>query len=365
MKIKKIILKQFRNYNKLELSLNENLLFFLGDNAQGKTNLLEALYFASTIRSFRSSGDIEMIEFNKDFARLDIDLDKNSSSTSISVIVNKDGKYIQKDGNVIKKISTVVGDLNTVLFCPMDMKLLFSSPKERRKFIDMELSKISTKYMNDLLVFQKILKERNAYLKEKSFDSIYFETINERLVEVEVDIIVARYTFIKLIEKYAYTIYRKLSNEDVNLTISYKSCVDILEKEEMKKVLLKKYERALSKEREQMITLYGIHREDFEVYLNDKDVSLYGSQGQRRSCVLSLKIGLLEVIKKKIGEYPILLLDDVLSELDEKHRISLFNLIPSEVQTFITSTELGKREREYLPQACIYTVNGGSIKKED
>ena len=247
----------------------------------------------------------------------------------------------------------------------MDLKLLFSSPKERRKFIDMELSKISTKYMNDLLVFQKILKERNAYLKEKSFDSIYFETINERLVEVEVEIIIARYTFIKLIENYASFIYKKLCQEDTKLTLIYKSCIEVSNKDEMKKNLLNKYEKSISKEREQMITLYGIHREDFEVYLDDKDVSLYGSQGQRRSCVLSLKIGLLEVIKKKIGEYPILLLDDVLSELDEKHRIALFNLIPNDVQTFITSTELGEKERRYIPQACIYNVSGGSIKREE
>lgn len=365
MKIRKINLKQFRNYDRLELLLDENLLFFLGNNAQGKTNLLEALYFASTIRSFRSSNDIEMIQFNKEFARLDIEMDKNYKSTSISVIVNKDGKYIQKDGNVIKKISNIVGDLNTVLFCPMDMKVLFSSPKERRKFIDMELSKISTKYMNDLLVFQKILKERNAYLKEKSFDCVYFETINERLVDIEVEIIVARYTFIKLIEQYASIIYKKLSEENTKLSIDYKSCIDVSNKEDMKMALLKKYEKAINKEREQMITLYGVHREDFEIYLDDKDVSLYGSQGQRRSCVLSLKIGLLEVIKKKIGEYPILLLDDVLSELDEKHRIALFNLIPSDVQTFITATELGIKEREYLPQACIYTVSSGSIKREE
>lgn len=339
----------------------------MGNNAQGKTNLLEALYYASTIRSFRTSNDMEMIQFEKDFAKVEVELQRNLNITSLSVIVNKEGKYIQMDENPIKKISNIVGQLNTVLFCPMDLKLLFTSPKERRKFLDMELGKISVKYMSDLLLFQKLLKERNAYLKNKSntFDEIYFETLNERFVECQVEIILARNTFIKLLEQYASVIYQKLSNETLKLHIIYKSCIEISTKEEMNQILYKKYERNMAKEREQMVTLFGIHREDFEIYLNDKDVSLYGSQGQKRSSVLALKIGLLEVIRKKIKEYPILLLDDVLSELDEKHRIALFKVIPSEVQTFITSTELNEKERNYLPQASIYTVSNGSVIKEE
>lgn len=365
MRITHITLKQFRNYDKLELFVQKNLLFFLGDNAQGKTNLLEALYYASTIRSFRTSNDFEMIQFNKEFSKINIEFQRSQQNTELCVIVNKDGKYIQLDGNPVSKISTVVGQLNAVLFCPMDMKLLFTSPRERRKFLDMELGKISTKYMNDLLIFQKLLRERNAYLKQKTFDSVYFDALNERFIEIQIEIMLARNTFIKLLEQFSSKIYQHLSGEELSLNIVYKSCIDINSKDEMYKSLLKKYERNLSKEKEQMTTLFGIHREDFEIYLDDKNVSLYGSQGQKRSCILSLKIGLLEVIRKKIGEYPILLLDDVLSELDEKHRIALFKVIPKEVQTFITSTELNEKEIKCLPQSSTYSVSRGLITKED
>ncbi|MBR3694459.1 MAG: DNA replication/repair protein RecF [Erysipelotrichales bacterium] len=365
MKIKHIELKQFRNYDTLQLPLSNDLLFFLGNNAQGKTNLLEAIYYASTTRSFRSSSDIEMIQFDKNFAKIDIDLQRESDLSLLSLIINKEGKYITKDLNPVKKISSMVGYLNAVMFCPSDMKVLFSSPKDRRKFIDIELGKISTKYMNDLVVFQKLLKERNAYLKETKFDEVYWSTLNERFIEVEVDIILARYTFMELLEKFASYIYQYLSNEKEPLHLIYKSCIEVTNKEDMKRELLSKYEKVFAKEREYMMTLHGCHREDFEIFLGDMDVSLYGSQGQKRSAILSLKIGLLEVIRKKIGEYPILLLDDVLSELDEKRRIALFQIIPKEVQTFITSTELSSREREYLPHCCIYTVEKGSIIKEE
>lgn len=363
MKIKNITLRNFRNYEELNLPIEENNLVFLGNNAQGKTNLLEALYYSSTLRSFRTNDDFQLVLFDKDFCRIDITEERENELHSLQVIISKNGKYIVMDGLPIKKFSDFIGQLNTVIFTPNDLKQFYTSPKERRRFIDIELGKISNKYLSQLLLFQKILKERNAYLKVRKFDEAYYDVLTDQLIDSEIDIMIARDTFLKLVETYANTIYSRLSEENSIMKIEYHSSTDIEDKSVMKEKLKLKYRQSLDREKELGMTLVSCNREDFEIFLNGKSVIDYGSQGQKRSCILSLKIGLLEIIKRKINEYPIILLDDVLSELDKQHRKNLFECIPDDVQVFVTATdihidEIGK-ETDY------FRVENGHICKED
>ncbi len=365
MRIEKIFLRFFRNYENLELHLAGDQLFFLGKNAQGKTNLLEALYYLSTIRSFRASDDAELILFDQEFTKLEATFQKQEMTAEVSVTVSKDGKYIRCNRQPIAKLSDVIGYLNTVLFCPADLKSIYSSPKERRRFIDMELGKISSTYLHDLLQFQKLLKERNSYLKRQQYDDTLMQVLTEQMVDVQLRIMDARAFFLQLLEQHANTIYQTMSDEKKQLHIRYIPCFESETKQTRAQNLLERYQKTLEKDKELRATQIGIHREDFDLVLDDKELKLYGSQGQRRSAVLALKIGLLHVIHRKLNEYPVLLLDDVLSELDEDHRMQLFQVIPSGVQTLITATELSETERSRLSGAVYYHVFNGTITKEE
>ncbi len=363
MRINSISLKNFRNYESLDLMTDDLKFVFFGENAQGKTNLIEAMYFASTLRSFRTNEDFQLVKFKEDFCKIHLEIQRKNEKNKLEIIISKNGKYILLDGLPIKKYSDIVGKLNAVLFTPNDMKQFYSSPKDRRKFIDIELGKISPKYLNDLLVFQKLLKERNAYLKQRKIDKNYLDVLTERLIDSQMEIMKARRAFLKMVETYANDLYRKISNEDCTFHLIYKSCVPMNDGEDLKQELHNKYVSIYDREIENGITLLGINREDIDLYLDDKSVIDYGSQGQKRSCILAIKIALLEIIKYKIDEYPIILLDDVLSELDEKHCRNLFNCIPDDVQMFVTTTDI--HINDLLNNTICYKVNQGMITKED
>ena len=362
MKIKEISLTNFRNYKNETIKFSNDSIIILGDNAQGKTNLLESMYYTSTLRSFRTMDDTQLIRFGCDFGRIRIKIEKGNDIIPLQIVISKDGKYITYDGVPITKFSSFIGQLNAILFTPNDMKSFYSSPKERRRFLDMEIGKISSSYLNNLLIFQKLLKERNSYLKTNRIDMDYFDVLTEKLVEIEVQLILARASFIKLLENYTNIVYKKMVDENSNIHFIYHSCVDISTPDEMKRVLLGKYKQLFEREKIQQVTLIGVNREDITWLLNDINVFDYGSQGQKRSCILAIKLGLLEIVKLKKKEYPILLLDDVLSELDKNHRISLLNCIPDDVQVFITSTDINNEEIN--KSSTYYFVDDGKIKED-
>lgn len=365
MKIKRIQLRFFRNYETVDFICHGKHLFLLGNNAQGKTNFLEAIYYLSTVRSFRTNDDIELIQFDRDFAKLILSFERENKDVELEMVISRSGKYVIYNGNNINKMSDLIGLLNAIVFSPLDMKYLFGSPKDRRKFIDMELGKISPSYLHDLLLSQKLLKERNSYLKNMRIDDVYLEVITNQLIDVQLKIIKARAMFIRLLEDNASVIYKNLTNESEFLSVVYHPCTPVTDQDVMRQDLQIQYQRSLEKDKEQRITSIGIHREDFVMSLGNLELQMYGSQGQRRSAVLSLKIGLLEVVRKRIKEYPVLLLDDVLSELDEKHRIQLFQIIPEGVQVFVTATDINQKEKNELKNSSFYQVNQGIISKEE
>lgn len=365
MKIKHVKLRYFRNYDCVDFEATSRLSFLMGDNAQGKTNFLEALYFLSTMRSFRTSTDFDLVSFGQDFAKMHIVFERNHQENELNIVISKQGKYVVYNGQSMVRISDVIGQLNTVVFSPLDLKFIFGSPRDRRKFIDMELGKISPSYLNDLLLAQKLLKERNAHLRSHFIDSVYMDVITTQLVEVDVKLIQARAVFLQLLEEHCSTIYKTITGQEVMLKIRYHSCIPVTSVEGMKQELLKMQKANLDRDKEQRMTCIGSHREDFTMQLGELDVQTFASQGQRRSVVLALKIGLLHVAYRKIKEFPVLLLDDVLSELDETHRIRLFQSIPSQAQVFVTATDMSDKEKKQLHDRTFYLVKQGTVNKEE
>lgn len=364
MKINSIELKNFRNYTDCSIEFDPFINIFIGQNAQGKTNLLEAIYILSMSKSFKTKIIDEMIYFHQDFAKIHAQITNNQKILDLEMILSKLGKKALINHNEIKKTSDYVGYLNVVLFVPEDLMLIKGSPKLRRKLIDMELSKISPIYMYDFNKYQRLLKERNQYLKllnEKHLKADdYLEVLSEQMATLQVRILKKRMEFVELLNTIATKMYDYISLHQETLTIQYKTYYRDMSYES----ILEDYHQHYQKDIALKQTTHGIHKDDLVMCLNDQDALTYASQGQQRSIVLSIKIALLELIKKEIGEYPVLLLDDVLSELDDIRKTKLLNLIDGKVQTFLTSTNIDGIHHQVIDKAKKIVIEKGSVKGE-
>lgn len=365
MKINAIELKNFRNYQDCSVEFDPFINIFIGKNAQGKTNLLEAIYILSMSKSFKTNVIEELIYFHEDFAKIQGQIESHQKDIQLEVILSKLGKKAIINHKEIKKTSDYVGYLNVVLFIPEDLMLIKGSPRLRRKLIDMEISKISPIYMYNLNKYNKLLKERNKYLKllhdqHKSSDE-YLEVLSEQMAKLQVDIIHKRIEFVELWNDISTKMYDYISLHQEKLSIQYKSSYKQIDYE----TIIDKYKKNYQRDIQYSQTMDGLHKDDLCMFLNDKNAVIYASQGQQRSIILSLKIGLLELIKKEIGEYPILLLDDVLSELDDIRQTKLLNLIQGKVQTFLTSTSIDGIHHQVIEKAKKITIENGQVKGED
>lgn len=398
MHIKKIKICNFRNYllEEIEFSNFSNLI--LGDNAQGKTNLLEAIYFVCNGKTFKNNFDNELLNYkisndlsyNKYF-KIFIEYEKNNRNQNIEVIVKSDRKkQIKKNGVVIKKIQELLGSLNVILFNPDDLKIIKYSPNDRRKFLDRELSNIYVDYLIERLEYNKILEQKNKLLKsyfskeiyknndlKNSFD-IELDIWNEKLLKLNIKLLIKRMDFIEKINLKANKIHQFISDDNEEVKVVYTSNLDskIYERYlelkktssylEIEELFYKNYKKMydLSKDIDikQGNTKYGIHKDDFVIYINGKEARKYSSQGQQRTAILAIKISELEIIKEENQECPILLLDDVMSELDEKRQTLLINKI-NEFQSIITSTDVKKLELKKLkPYRQIVIKNGNVLE---
>lgn len=343
MIVKKLIIKNYRNFKEAEAELNPSLNIFIGDNGQGKTNLMESIYLASIGRTFRLNSESELINFNESKSKLEIHLEKNNYNTKIEIILEKNKKkQVFINGVKLDKTSEMIGILNNVIFTPDDMKIIKGSPNERRKFINIDISQIKPKYKYLLNKYKRVTTERNLILKNYStkYENKNILNIwNDYLVNIGSEISLYRNEFTKKLEKYAVDIYSNLSGNKEKLDILYHSNIgNITDKEETKKLFYEKINNNLSNEILRGTSLYGPHKDDILIKINGKECKYFGSQGQQRSAILALKLAEIEIIKEETGEYPILLLDDVLSELDNKRKSYLIDHI-KEVQTIITSTD--------------------------
>ena len=355
MYISSIKLRNYRNYESQVIGFDKGMNIIIGNNGEGKTNLLESIYLLSTTRSHRIDDNKELILFDKEFGSVEGNIVSGENKFKLSVVVYKKGKTLMINNSLVKKNSEFIGKLNAVLFAPDDMSLFDDSPKIRRRLFDIEIGKLYTIYMYSLNNYLKYLKERNNYLKG-NVDNLMLETLTELMYEPQIEIIKERNQFINRINNYLSTYYNQISGENHELRIEYKSVIREKEDENIMLEQLKKlYENVRERDIYLKQTNTGVHREDYVFYLDDKDVSLYCSQGQKRTVILALKMAVVQIIYDIKKEYPVLLLDDMFSELDSSRRYNVLKMIPASIQTIITTTDA--REAELIRDKNVSFIN--------
>ena len=331
-------IRNFRNYETAEVQFSPGLNVITGLNAQGKTNLLESLVYLSLTRSFRITEDSALIRSGCDFASLACTVEDNERIIQLGTVIYRGGKTLSVNRVPVKRTSEFVGKLNTVLFSPDDLGIFLDAPRERRRLLDQEITKVSSGYLFALQNYRSLLKDRNALLKQNLRDDSYMEILEERMVREEVTIIHGRQDFIQAINAKLPNYYRTLSGEDAEVKIAYQSCVSV--DSDLEASLKVMYESSREKDYGFRSTGNGIHREDIVFTMNDVDVITCASQGQKRMILLSFKLAILSYIEAASAKKAVLLLDDVLSELDRNRQKTLMSLISSSVQCIITGTEI-------------------------
>ena len=340
MVIKSLELNNFRNYNNQRVYFTPHLNVIVGKNAQGKTNMLESVFLCAIGRSPRTTKDKDLIRWNSTFSKVTLEVEKNSGHNKIEVYMfTNQNKAIKINSFPIKRMGELMGEFNAIYFSPDELKLVKDSPDERRRFMDIDLCQFNKQYFYNLSKYNNILQQRNKLLKVTSSEKALRETIsiwNEQLADVGCKIIVERIKLIEKLKVYADDIQKYLTDSKESLVLTYAGMTGESESE-IREKLIKAYEVSLEKDMNLGFTTVGPHRDDMKIVLNDIDVRHFGSQGQQRTVALALKLAELEVFKENIGEYPVLLLDDVLSELDTNRKIKLLNHVKN-IQTIVTCT---------------------------
>lgn len=372
MKLTNLQLQNFRNYESVQLEFTDGVHVFIGENAQGKTNLMESIYALAMTKSHRTTNDKELIGWNKEFATIKGAVEKTTTKTNLELQFSKKGKIAKVNYLEQKRLSSYLGNLNVILFAPENLTLVKGSPQNRRKFVDMELGQMSSLYLYDLVEYNRVLKQRNTYLKQlaikKKQPDEYLDVLSEMLSELASKIVFHRLDFMKQLEALAIPIHDQLSLGREKFSVSYQATIpleDGLTPSQMKEIYMNQFKKNQTREADQATTLIGPHRDDLIFYLNEVPVQTYGSQGQQRSTVLSLKLAEIELMKLSTGEYPLLLLDDVLSELDDDRQTHLIKAIENKVQTFITTTSLDGIKQQFINEPVVIPIEKGTILKTE
>ena len=368
MILRKVKLINFRNYKKLSLNLDKKINIFIGDNAQGKTNILESIYFLALTKSYRTV-DQNLIRKEAVAAKVNGEIKDNSIYRSMSVEISKDSKIVRINNNEVKKISDYITNLNVILISPEDISIIQGTPAERRNFLNIELSQLSRNYIKKYNEFNKLLKIRNNYLKmlykSSNPDRRYLDSVTDNLIEREVDIYKERKMFIDKINERITQIFENITGKK-NFKVKYETNVEFSEFTDkcISDTLKERYNRNYMKEVENGMTLYGPHRDDLSFTLDNDDIKLYGSQGQQKVATIALKLSEIDIFKEVKDSYPIILLDDIFSELDTKSRNKLIGYINRDIQIVITSNDTKGLNKKFLDIAKISkVVNGNVIEK--
>jgi len=359
MKINKIILKNYRNYDNLEIDFNDNLNIIIGDNAQGKTNLLESIYVLAVTKSFLSITDKGLIKFDNKFSIIKGVLDSNNSKDNLEILFNDNGKVVRINNKEIKKLSDYISKMNVVIFSTDNIRMFKESPGTRRKYFNVQISQMNRKYLKLLNDYNVILRQRNEFLKiinlNKKSDTDYLDILDNKYVDISLEIYNYRNEYVNSINNYLDDIFYSIT-DNKGLKLRYISNMD-----NDREVLLDKLRKNLNKEIMYKMTLIGPNRDDFCFYLDNKNLSLYGSQGQIRSAVLALKMSEVLLFTDKVGESPILLLDDMFSELDINKRNNILRHLINDVQTVITTTDIENISEDIRKKANVYKIDNGKI----
>lgn len=376
MKIKSLKLLYFRNYLSMNIEVHPSLNVLVGNNANGKTNIIESIFCLALGKSYRTKSDSECIMFGETATAMSCVVSKNNKNLDIMLGINNKGKSAKIAGVKKTKLTDFVGELNVVLFSPEDLQIVKGSPALRREFINREFYQFSRIYHKYNLMYQHLLKQRNSYLKDMRKNPkdemalTYLETLTSQLAKVALYITKERVSFVQDISKLTYENMLNISNGQETLKIRYKSSVlealniedtddEAFTEENLTNVIMRKSFDDIMRGS----TKIGPQHDDLEFYINDLDAKMYASQGQQRSIVLSLKLAEINYLKEKTGTYPVLLLDDVLSELDKNRQLKLLDAINENVQTFITTPSISDIKEDLLKKAKVFKIENGNISE--
>ena len=408
MKINSIILENFRNYKNLELDFDESRNIIVGENAQGKTNLVEAIYLTAFARSFRTNNSQDLIRFGESSARVSTDITSEDLEKNINIVIRADGKkMIKKDGKAISKTTELLNNVVVIIFSPDDLRIIKDSPERRRSFINRELSQMRPRYYELLKRYNDALRQKNALLKgyfnikkktftradnltlndigqakqdlsgmapgevdrsrfdnSRKFNEDMLDVFDRQLADAGYELIRYRKEFTEMLSEEAGEIMRKISGGRENLTIEYRTSCDFVTAPEGREILYKQFYHHRDRDIYNGSQSIGPHRDDLEFYINGKDAKKYGSQGQQRTIALSLKLAEIRIARQLLEESPVLLLDDVLSELDLERQRFLVSEI-DDVQLFITSAELNEEVIKDLRGGTLFRIEDGTVTRVD
>ena len=361
MYLKKIKLKNFRNYKNTTIHFNKGVNILLGNNAQGKTNVIESIYTLSFTDTFRNNLVNDLIFHNESYFCLEGVFKDKKLDTIIKLNYINNKKIMELDSNKITKISDFISNLNVIIFSPENLDIIKGSPIVRRNFLNNELSQLYRNYYIVYSEFEKILKMRNDYIKTNEFNKEYLDILTSFLIEKNMMIFKIRKKFIDKINIYCKDIYKDITGLD-DFKIIYKPNINYEEASFNKDYYLKKYQHRYEYEYKIGSTHYGVHKDDFDFYLGDIDLKHFGSQGQKKIAVLTLKLSEIEIFKKYKDCVPILLLDDVFSEIDNIKNNNLLKYLNKDIQVIITTVSLDKIDDSILKKAKIFEIENGKVR---
>lgn len=361
MKINTLKLRNFRNYENIELKFSDNLNIIYGNNGVGKTNLVESIYVLALTKSFRVNDDRKLIKNGEVSTKIEGSVELNTTN-EYQVVINKEGKKVKIDNNLISRLSEYISNINIILLEPSEQMLLKLAPANRRKLLNIEISQLKKDYIIYLNNYNKTLKQRNFYLRKLYINGNasreYLDILTKKLIEYGLKIYEFRNDFINKINSLIGIKYQEIF-EIGELTIKYNSDYKNKTAEEIFANYKKNYDREVTIGK----TVLGIHHDDIIFLLDNKDISEWGSNGQQKNAIFAFKLAEIEVFKEEKDNYPILILDDLFSALDKKKIKNIVKLLDNDIQTFITTTELNRVSNKLLSNAKIFNVTENEIKE--
>ena len=366
MILTKISLLNFRNYKKIDLKLSKGVNIFVGNNAQGKTNILESIYLLALTKSHRLGIENTLIKIGEEKAKIKGTVKDDKIFRDLEVQLEKQQKKVLVNRTEIRRIADYITNLNVIIFTPDDLNIIKDSPQIRRNLLNIEMSQLSRSYIQLYNEYSKILKNRNEYLKRMYInhlsDEKYLHILDEKLIERAIRIYQCRRSFLDRINQKIGVIYQNITGVS-GLSIYYEPNIELstFTSEEITKKMQFKLSANFDRELSQGTTLYGPHRDDFSFYLDDENMRFYASQGQQRLAIICFKLAEIEIFKEDTDTMPILLLDDIFSEIDRKKKNKLLKYIENDIQTIITTTDLKDIQKSVLQNAKIFDVRGGFV----
>ena len=352
-------LKNFRNYDNLDLSFNKKINIFIGNNAQGKTNILESIYVLSLTKSHRTNKDLYLIKKDSLFTKVIGTIKEDDKNTKYEVLINENGKRVSINDKPLKKVSEYLSKINAIMFCPDDLEIIKGSPQERRSFFNISISGFNNDYVRYLNEYNKILRTRNEYFKNyEIINKDYLDVLTNKLIDLNIYIYNERKKYVETINKYLSNIYKDITGK-TNIILKYDSFIE--DEDNLRNQLEDKFNMVYNNELFQKVTLLGIHKDDFSIFIDDVKINNYGSQGQHRIAILCLKLSEIKIYEEEYNKKPILLLDDIFSELDTTKKSNIIKFIKNDLQVFITSTDLNNIDKKILKEADVYKIDNGKV----